>query len=69
MLHMSSLIQKKLATLCWLLLAFVASSALAQKDTDGDGLLDVLDVAGFDANASGDYSFLGGRGIEDLDGS
>jgi hypothetical protein len=26
-------------------------------DTDGDGLLDLIDVAGFNANASGDVEF------------
>ena len=37
-------------------------------DTDGDGLLDLIDVAGFDANASGDVAF-NGRGIQDVDGA
>jgi hypothetical protein len=37
-------------------------------DADGDGLLDVIDVAGFDANASGNVGFQG-RGIQDIDGT
>jgi hypothetical protein len=37
-------------------------------DTDGDGLLDVIDVAGFDANASGVVGFDRFR-IQDLDGA
>ena len=52
---------------CWLLLMVCTPSAVAQVDTDGDGLLDVLDAPGFDANASDTLS-LGGLGIEDLDG-
>ena len=31
----------------------VTPSAVAQVDTDGDGLLDVIDVPGFDADATG----------------
>lgn len=36
-------------------------------DTDGDGLRDVIDVAGFDPNKSGQLVLIN-RGIEDLDG-
>jgi Leucine-rich repeat (LRR) protein len=49
------------------LLCAIGHCALSA-DTDGDGLLDVIDVAGFDANASGEVVF-GGRGIQDLDGA
>ena len=44
-----------------------AATAVAQTDTDGDGLLDVLDVDGFDPDAS-DSANLDDKGIEDLDG-
>lgn len=64
---MSSQVHTKPVTLCWLLLIVSASSAVAQKDTDADGLLDVIDVTDFDANASGVTSYSE-RGIEDLDG-
>ena len=37
-------------------------------DTDGDGLLDLIDVPGFDPNASGGVEFFG-LGIQDLDGA
>ena len=37
-------------------------------DTDGDGLLDLIDVPGFNPNASGDVYF-NGRSIQDLDGA
>jgi insulin-like growth factor-binding protein complex acid labile subunit len=37
-------------------------------DTDGDGLLDLIDVPGFNPNASGDVSFEDRR-IQDLDGA
>ena len=37
-------------------------------DTDGDGLLDLIDVAGFNPNASGDVVFQDRR-IQDLDGA
>ena len=37
-------------------------------DTDGDGLLDLIDVPGFNRNASGD-GFFGSLGIQDLDGA
>jgi insulin-like growth factor-binding protein complex acid labile subunit len=37
-------------------------------DTDGDGLLDLIDVPGFNPNASGDVEFYG-RNIQDLDGA
>ena len=37
-------------------------------DTDGDGLLDLIDVPGFNPNASGDVYF-DGRSIQDLDGA
>ncbi|MEZ6102610.1 MAG: leucine-rich repeat domain-containing protein [Pirellulaceae bacterium] len=36
-------------------------------DTDGDGLLDLMDVPGFDPNQSGALSFVG-QGIQDLAG-
>ena len=59
--------------LCWLLvsvghMAVMTPRAVAEVDTDGDGLLDVLDVRGFDPNASGSV-FFNGRYIEDLDGA
>jgi Leucine-rich repeat (LRR) protein len=37
-------------------------------DTDGDGLLDLIDVPGFEANASGQLQFFS-KGIQDLDGA
>ena len=37
-------------------------------DTDGDGLLDLLDVPGFDPSLTGDLGFYR-EGIEDLDGA
>ena len=37
-------------------------------DTDGDGLLDLIDVPGFNPNASG-YVQFNGRSIQDLDGA
>jgi Leucine-rich repeat (LRR) protein len=37
-------------------------------DTDGDGLLDLIDVPGFNPNASGEVDFVN-RGIQDLDGA
>jgi Leucine-rich repeat (LRR) protein len=37
-------------------------------DTDGDGLLDLIDVPGFNPNANGDVDFEN-RGIQDLDGA
>jgi Leucine-rich repeat (LRR) protein len=37
-------------------------------DTDGDGLLDLIDVPGFNPNANGDVEF-NRRGIQDLDGA
>ena len=55
-----------LLTLGLLILA-LTPPALA-KDTDGDGLLDLLDAPGFDPNATGTVSFRS-RGIEDLDGA
>ncbi len=43
-------------------------SPIVAMDTDGDGLLDLLDVPGFDPNASGTGDFAG-WGIQDLDGA
>ena len=51
-----------------LLLMVSTPSAVAQVDTDGDGLLDVLDVEEFDPNASGTLRLIG-LGIQDLDGA
>ena len=54
-----------------LLLAFaiqpLCTPASAQ-DTDGDGLLDLIDVPGFDPGATGEGRFVSKR-IEDLDGA
>ena len=62
----------QLCAVCWLLPLWVAislsvTSVAIAVDTDGDGLLDLMDVPGFDPNASGVANFWG-RGIEDLDG-
>ncbi len=43
----------------WLLLVFATPTAVAQVDTGGDGLLDVLDAPGYDINASGGSPALG----------
>ncbi len=50
-----------------LLLICITTQAMAA-DTDGDGLLDLIDVPGFDVSLSGDASFLR-QNIEDLDGA
>ena len=42
--------------------------AAAQIDTDGDGLLDLIDVPGFNPTAEGSASFIR-RGVQDLDGT
>ena len=44
-------------TLCAVIPLLLASPAIAQKDTDGDGLLDLIDVRGFDPDASGTATF------------
>lgn len=49
------------------LLCAIGHCALAA-DIDGDGLLDLIEVSGFDPNASGNVSFPS-RGIQDLDGA
>ncbi len=49
------------------LLCALAQPAFAV-DTDGDGLLDLIDVPGFDPGATGDVGFCD-CGIEDLDGA
>jgi Leucine-rich repeat (LRR) protein len=49
------------------LLCAIGNCALGA-DTDGDGLLDLIDVPGFNPNASGDVDFSN-RGIQDLDGA
>lgn len=49
-----------------LLCAVVRGASAA--DTDGDGLLDLIDVVGFDATTEGAVSF-DDRGIEDLNGA
>jgi hypothetical protein len=49
------------------LLCAIGHSAFGA-DTDGDGLLDLIDAPGFDSNASGDVQFIG-FGIQDLDGA
>ena len=58
------------STLAVLLVAhllIVASNVGAQVDTDRDGLLDLMDVRGFDPDAvGGNYQ---GLGIQDLDGA
>ena len=56
-----------------ILLAIVVATSLlispvGAVDTDGDGLLDLLDVPGFNPSASGEVNF-NQRGIEDLDGA
>ena len=56
-----------LLTLCVAMSLSVASVAIAV-DTDGDGLLDLMDVHGFDPSASGTGSFRD-CGIQDLDGA
>ena len=50
------------------LLCLIGQCGALAADTDGDGLLDLLDVPGFDANARGQLNFAD-RGIEDLDGA
>ncbi|MEZ6103803.1 MAG: leucine-rich repeat domain-containing protein [Pirellulaceae bacterium] len=50
-----------------LLLVSLVSRVATAIDTDGDGLLDLIDVPGFDPNAIGDVIFAG-FGIQDLDG-
>ena len=55
-----------------LLAIAVAASLLvppaSAADTDGDGLLDLIDVSAFDPNATG-WGDFSDRGIEDLDGA
>ena len=51
---------------CLVLLVLTALvSPAAAVDTDGDGLLDLMDVPGFNPNATGTGDFYD-RGIEDL---
>lgn len=63
------MVKSLVRTFFWLMLLFISTQdAYAQIDTDGDGLLDLVDVPGFDPNQSGlaHFSF---REIEDLDGA
>src|SRR6056297_333875 len=54
--------------ICLLFVTVTTTNLLAQIDTDGDGLLDLIDVPGFNPNQSGAAQFTN-RGIEDLDGA
>ena len=56
------------ATLLVVLCTLCVVPAAQAVDTDGDGLLDLLDVPGFDPNATGEVHFKE-RGIQDLDGA
>ena len=53
-------------TVLSVLFAFM-TPAVAQVDTDGDGLLDLMDVPGFNPNARNVR--YDERGIQDLDGA
>ena len=44
-------------------------SSVHAVDSDGDGLLDVIDAPEFDASATGRFLRLRSKGIEDLDGT
>jgi hypothetical protein len=64
-------IQERLALMKHLLLAtllYGIGHCAFGADTDGDGLLDLIDVPGFDPSASGDVDYSS-VGIEDLDGA
>lgn len=55
--------------LWFLVIAFVVFAvSVSGQDTDGDGLLDLIDVQGFRPDLHGEASFES-RGIEDLDGA
>ena len=48
--------------------AVVLVTSVAAQDTDGDGLLDLIDVPGFDPNQTG-RGYYNSLGIQDLDGA
>ena len=48
--------------------AYLLTSPASAKDTDGDGLLDLMDVEGFDSSANGRVEY-GELYIQDLDGA
>ena len=60
----------KLTYMLLILFASLAcvSPTFAQVDTDGDGLLDLMDHPGFNPNARGTVSYRH-HGIQDLDGA
>ena len=51
-----------------IIFSLTGTMTFAQQDTDGDGLLDLLDVEEFDPNLGGELRFSN-DGIEDLDGA
>ena len=59
---------KPIVSCCVVLLVFASMVSAGHVDTDGDGLLDLLDVHEFDPAATEAVGF-GGRRIEDLDGA
>lgn len=58
----------KYESLFSLVLVLLLTPWLMAVDTDGDGLLDLIDVPGFDSSASGPARY-NHRGIQDLDGA